>query len=217
MAQVKTVKNKMIYVSLEQLIPYPGNSKVHPEGQLSDLVNSILEFGFTKPLLVNDKYQVLAGNGAFAAAKLAGLSEVPIVMLANLSDRKQKALVIADNKIAEKSYWDTDLLSKELNELIDNEYDVTSLGFSEQELDDILKLSISDDELDILEGSTKNVSTVRSHQREKGKPKSEKKPLMVALTLKFSDADYQKVVHVLSKNSDTLENGLLKLIAEGNE
>lgn len=110
MASVET-----IYLPVEALVPYQYNSRTHSKSQIDQLSAAIKKFGFTQPIVVNDKSTILAGHGRYAAAKQLGLEEVPCRLVKGLSAEEQRAYVIADNKIAEQSDWDHDNLLHELS------------------------------------------------------------------------------------------------------
>ena len=114
-SSLKSVKSDTL--KLSELKPYKNNSRVHSETQINSLVAAIEHFGFTQPIIVDEKYTILAGHGRFEAARLLGLTVVPVRIVSGLSDTEKKAYVIADNKIAEQSTWDQDILANELEEL----------------------------------------------------------------------------------------------------
>jgi DNA modification methylase len=127
------------YVSPDRLRPYPGNARSHSRKQLKLIENSIKRFGFTNPILVTDDFEVIAGHGRLQAAKSLGMQLVPIVALSSLSEPDKKALIIADNRIAELSNWDRDILAIEYQGLHDLQFDdIEVTGFSLGEIDTIL-------------------------------------------------------------------------------
>jgi DNA modification methylase len=123
------------------LKPYPRNARTHPKRQLEQIANSIREFGFTNPILVDPEGAIIAGHGRLLAAKSLGLTEVPTITLSGLSEPQKQALRLADNKIALNAGWDLELLKLELSELsvIDVDIDLSLTGFSTGEIDVILK------------------------------------------------------------------------------
>jgi DNA modification methylase len=128
------------YVSSSRLRPYPGNARSHSRKQIKLISDSIKRFGFTNPILVTDDFEVVAGHGRLQAAKLLGLELVPVVALNTLSEADKKALIIADNRIAELSHWDRDILAIEYQGLFDLQYDdIEVTGFSLGEIDTILE------------------------------------------------------------------------------
>lgn len=121
------------------LTPYAGNARTHPEWQVAQIANSISEFGFTNPILIDARGNIIAGHGRLLAAQRLELDEVPVIKLEHLSDAQRRALVIADNKIAENSGWDEAMLRHELAQLHDEAFDLDILGFDEEELDRLLE------------------------------------------------------------------------------
>lgn len=130
---------KIVYVAVKDLVPYDRNSRVHSPEQIAQIANSIQQFGFTNPLLIDARSVIIAGHGRLEGAKIAGLEKVPCIVLDHLSDRERQALVIADNKIALNAGWDMAILGAELGELANLDFDLSFTGFDEQELDAILK------------------------------------------------------------------------------
>ena len=104
-------------VSVEDLIPYALNSRTHSDAQVAQLAASIREFGFTNPVLVDDANNLIAGHGRLLAARKLKMDQVPAIVVAGLDDRKRRALVIADNKLALNAGWDEDALRVELEDL----------------------------------------------------------------------------------------------------
>jgi len=127
------------YVSPDRLRPYPGNARSHSRKQLKLIENSIKRFGFTNPILVTDDFEVIAGHGRLQAAQSLGMQLVPVVALSSLSEADKRALIIADNRIAELSNWDRDILAIEYQALHDLQFDdIEVTGFSLGEIDIIL-------------------------------------------------------------------------------
>jgi len=127
------------YVSPDRLRPYPGNARSHSRKQLKLIENSIKRFGFTNPILVTDDFEVVAGHGRLQAAKSLGMRLVPVIPLSSLSEADKSALIIADNRIAELSNWDRDILAIEYQGLHDLHFDdIEVTGFSLGEIDNIL-------------------------------------------------------------------------------
>ena len=121
--------------STAALKPFAHNPKIHPEKQIEQIAASIEEWGWTIPILIDEKNNVVAGHGRLEAAKRLKIDSVPCMVAKGWSDEQKKAYVIADNKIAEKSGWDDDLLKDLLNDIDD--FNVELTGISELELDSI--------------------------------------------------------------------------------
>ena len=124
-------------VSVEDLIPYALNSRTHSDAQVAQLAASIREFGFTNPVLVDDANNLIAGHGRLLAARKLKMDQVPAIVVAGLDDRKRRALVIADNKLALNAGWDEDALRVELEDLAGDFGEL--MGFSQDELVALLK------------------------------------------------------------------------------
>jgi len=124
--------------SLQRLIPYAKNARTHDDTQVSQIAGSIAEFGFVNPILVGDDNIIIAGHGRLMAAQQLGLATVPVIVLHHLTEAQRRALVIADNKIAENAGWNDELLKLELEELGDLGFDLDVIGFSDEELDELL-------------------------------------------------------------------------------
>lgn len=126
------------YCSPEELIPYEKNPRDN-RAALDAIELSIEEYGFTNPILVNEEKVILAGHTRREAAILAGLEKVPYIVVDGLTEAQQKAYRLADNKLSELSIWDEDLLKEELEDLLDEDYDISLTGFSDVDLTDLLK------------------------------------------------------------------------------
>jgi DNA modification methylase len=128
------------YRAVGGLKPDPRTARTHSKRQVQQIVDSIQEFGFTNPILVDESANIIAGHGRLLAAKSMAMPEVPTIELVGLGDTQKRALRLADNKIALNAGWDLDLLKVELAELstLDIEIDLTLTGFSTGELDVLL-------------------------------------------------------------------------------
>ena len=129
---------KIEYVSPESLIPYEKNARTHTPDQVDQICESIKQFGFTNPILISEKKEVIAGHGRLDAAKILKLERVPAIVLSGLSEEQRRAYVIADNKIALNSGWDEDLLLEEILFLQEKDFDLSLIGFSDEELNALL-------------------------------------------------------------------------------
>lgn len=123
--------------SVDKLIPYAKNARTHSDEQVAQIAGSIKEFGFNNPILVDKDNSVIAGHGRLMAARKLGMDKVPVVELQHLTESQRKAYVLADNRIALNSGWDTSMLSLELQDLKDD-IDLSLLGFDPDELDALL-------------------------------------------------------------------------------
>jgi len=127
-------QTKMQYQLLKKLIPYQNNPRQHSPDQIQKVVKSIKEFGFTNPILIDDKDVIIAGHARFEAATILGLESVPTIKLSHLTPEQVKAYVIADNQLALGSTWDEALLAQEIEFLSEANFDVGLLGFDAKEM-----------------------------------------------------------------------------------
>jgi ParB-like nuclease domain len=123
---------------LDRLVPYDRNARTHSDEQVAQIGASIAEFGFVNPVLIGGDGVVIAGHGRLSAAQRLGMTEVPVIVLDHLTEAQRRALVIADNRIAENAGWDENLLRAELAALRETDFDLDLLGFAEAELANLL-------------------------------------------------------------------------------
>ena len=117
---------KIEYIPIEDIKPYENNAKQHPEEQIQQIKNSILEFGFRDPIAVWNN-TIVEGHGRLLAAQELGYKELPIIRLDDLSDEQRKAYCLAHNKLTMNSDFDLDVLSAELDSITD--IDMSDFGF----------------------------------------------------------------------------------------
>lgn len=125
-------------IKITDLIGYENNARTHSDKQVDQIVESIKEFGFTNPVLVDENNVLIAGHGRTSAAQKMELSEVPAIRLSHLSNSQKKALRIADNQLALNAGWDLELLTQEMKDLEVEGFDMDLMGFDDQFLDDLL-------------------------------------------------------------------------------
>jgi DNA modification methylase len=121
-----------------KLLPYARNARTHSADQVAQIAASIAEFGFTNPILAGSDGIIVAGHGRLAAAQKLGLAVVPVVVLDHLSATQRRALVIADNRIAENAGWDDAMLRIEIAALQDDDFDVSLTGFDADALAELM-------------------------------------------------------------------------------
>jgi DNA modification methylase len=134
MSHALTVETRRV----EALIPFARNPRTHSDTQVAQIAASIVEFGWTSPILVDGDNGVIAGHGRLLAARKLGMAEVPVIELAHLSAAQKRALVIADNRIALDGGWDEAMLMLELADLADVGFDLDLTGFSANEIERLL-------------------------------------------------------------------------------
>jgi DNA modification methylase len=126
------------YRKVEALIPYARNPRTHSDAQVAKIAASIVEYGWTNPVLVDGDNGVIAGHGRLAAARKLGLDEVPVIELGHLTPAQKRAYVISDNRLALDAGWDEELVALELAELSEAGYDLALTGFDGSEIDALL-------------------------------------------------------------------------------
>jgi len=120
---------------IDELKPYSRNARTHSASQVEQIAHSIREFGLVNPILVAEDGTVIAGHARLQAAMLLEMKEVPVIVLAHLSPKQRRALVMADNQLALNAGWDEALLGAELAALEKEPFDLHLIGFNEAELD----------------------------------------------------------------------------------
>jgi len=120
------------------LVAYRNNSRTHSKEQIDQIEESIKEFGFTNPVLLDKNNEIIAGHGRVLASKKMGIKKVPCIRLSHLTEQQKRAYVIADNQLALNAGWDEDILSLEIGDLSDNDFDISLLGFNDLELNGYL-------------------------------------------------------------------------------
>ena len=125
------------YCAITDLRPHPENARQHTRTQVRGIAKSIEAFDFNNPILVNKKRQILVGHGRWEAAKIRGMSHVPVIFLDHLTEAQEKAYMLADNKLTDRSTWDDDKVAAQLKELseLPLEFDIEATGFEPPEID----------------------------------------------------------------------------------
>lgn len=133
---------EMVEVPTTSLRPYDRNAKKHPQEQIEKIKNSIEEFGFISPCLIDKENNIIAGHGRVEAARELGMETVPCVYIEGLTEEQRRAYIIADNRLTELGGWDMDLVNQELDELAASGFDVSITGF---DWDATARIEITDD------------------------------------------------------------------------
>lgn len=121
---------------IDSLVPYAKNARTHSEAQIEQICALMREFGFTIPVLVDEKGEIIAGHGRILAAKRIGYESVPVMVARGWTQRQIKAYRLADNQVALNAAWDVKLLAAELEDLVGLE---SLIGFGEGELEAIMR------------------------------------------------------------------------------
>lgn len=133
----------VVQMKIEDLIPYDKNPRKNNDA-VKYVAESIKQFGFKVPIIIDKNNVIVAGHTRYKAAKKLGLNEVPCIIADDLTDEQIKAFRLADNKVAEKAEWDFDLLGSELDEILD--IDMEALGFEDMLEEEV---EVTDDDFDI--------------------------------------------------------------------
>lgn len=136
-------KLSVAYLAVTLLKPADRSTRSHSPKHIQQIAASITKFGFVNPVLVDSGGKVVAGHGRLAAAKHLNMTEVPTLCLAHMSETDLRAYRLADNRLAELSGWDNELLALELGELaeLDLNFQIETLGWNTAELDQLISLA----------------------------------------------------------------------------
>lgn len=144
--------SKFEQVPVDKLVPYARNARTHSKQQIAQLRASIREFGFVSPAVIDSDYNILVGHGRVQAAREEGYKTIPCVFAENLTEAQKRAYILADNQLALNAGWDEDMLSVELEDLKNDDFDLSLLGFDDTDLDKYLSKDeedVSDDDFDL--------------------------------------------------------------------
>lgn len=125
----------IVYRAVADLKPYEKNARTHSAEQIGMIMENMKQFGWTNPLLIDEDDGIIAGHGRLECARRLHLkSDIPCIVLTGLTAAQKQALVIADNSLAAKAGWDTEILASEISEILENGFDLAQIGFNEQDL-----------------------------------------------------------------------------------
>ena len=119
------------------LVPYARNARTHSEEQVAQIAASIRQWGWTMPVLVDERDEIIAGHGRVLAAQRLGLVTIPVMVARGWTDNQKRAYVIADNKLTLNAGWDDALLTLELGDLKDAGFDLGLTGFVDGEIKEL--------------------------------------------------------------------------------
>jgi len=154
------LRMEVVMKPIEELIPYNRNARQHSLVQIICLKESISQFGFTNPVLIHFSGRIIAGHGRVEAAKQLGIKQVPCIVMHDLSEAQIRAYTIADNQLPTMATWDYDILAAEIDELREEGFDMLKMGFTQEELDELI--GSPDEDLEVLD-----------EEEEKKKPESD--------------------------------------------
>jgi ParB-like chromosome segregation protein Spo0J len=124
--------------SIERLIPYGANARLHSETDIDKIAASIRKWGWTNPVLVDEHGVLIAGHLRVAAAARLGLKSIPVIVARGWSEDEKQAYRLADNELAARGSWDPDLLRSELSDLKFGGFALDLIGFEPDRLEEIL-------------------------------------------------------------------------------
>jgi DNA modification methylase len=124
---------------IDKLIPYARNARTHSDEQVAQVAASIIEFGWTNPILAGADGVIIAGHARLAAARKLRMTEVPVIVLDHLTPTQRRALVLADNRLALNAGWDEEMLRVELESLEEDGFDLDLAGFTDEEIEELLR------------------------------------------------------------------------------
>lgn len=197
---MELIQHDYIQVDINAIKPYENNARLHSSIQINQIMQSIKEFGFTNPLIIDTEYNLIAGHGRLEALKQLNkidfkdnpILQVPCIQVKDLSDTQKRALCLADNQIALNSTWDNEKLQDELEKLINENFNFDCIGFDDSVFDDLnIDNALNYDELN-------DDFTIPSNDKSDFK--------RITITLKNEHAD--KVLYFQKENQKTeLANG----------
>src|ERR1700730_15057368 len=146
-----TVRHSERLIAIEEIRPNPRNAHTHSNAQIQQIVDSIKACGFIAAVVVDEKFNLIAGHGRLKAAISLDLREIPAIEVRGLSPARKRALALADNKICDNAGWDRERLAIEIPELADllikESLDISLTGFSPAEIDQ-LQVDFEENSLD---------------------------------------------------------------------
>ena len=149
---------KIEKVKTKEIKLYENNAKIHPEWQVEQIKNSIIEFGFNDPIAIDENNVIIEGHGRYLALKELDYTEVEIIRLDHLTEEQKVAYAIAHNKLTMNTDFDTEKLRIELSKLEESNFDLSVLGFENIELEEIMEVDF-EEVLEIEEEETENERT----------------------------------------------------------
>lgn len=202
------LEHKQIKININKIKPYDKNARLHSSEQIKQIMESIKEFGFTNPLIIDTDCNLIAGHGRLEAIhqlnrvdfKDHPILELPCVEVSGLSENQKKALIIADNKIAENATWDFEILKEEIEDLELANFDLNLLGFAQESIDAIL----SGDDSSFWQGEEESGGSLKEIDKVTGEG--------VEFKVILREENYKKVDALLKSISNDKEEALMEII-----
>jgi len=192
------------YLPVEKLRPYERNARTHSDAQIDAIAESIRQFGFNAPVLIDDDDGVIAGHARLAAARKLGLDTVPCVRLSHLNDAQRRAYILADNRLAEMAVWDVPLLSLEVGELTLEDVDLSFL-----DLDALLP---AENDFPVEDEGEEDAPATKTRQLKSAETKPA--PITYPLLVNLPRAAYEKLKLLRKRMGGTWSDVLVKLIED---
>jgi hypothetical protein len=195
------------YLPIQSLRPYVRNARTHSDAQIDAIAESIRQFGFNSPILIDDADGVIAGHARLAAARKLELDTVPCVRLAHLNDAQRRAYILADNRLAEMAVWDVPLLSLEVGDLTLEDVDLSFL-----DLDSLLFAESGSEDFPVGDVDEQDALATKSRQPKAAEAKPA--PISYPLLVNLPRAAYEKLKLLRKRLGGTWSDVLAKLIED---
>lgn len=201
---MELIQHDYIQVDINAIKPYENNARLHSSIQINQIMQSIKEFGFTNPLIIDTEYNLIAGHGRLEALKQLNkidfkdnpILQVPCIQVKDLSDTQKIALCLADNQIALNSTWDNEKLQDELEKLINENFNFDCLGFDDSVFNDF----IDDEELNV-DNMTKSKEINLDDMGD-----------LVEMTFKLSLTDFRELNSVLLSINNDRNKAIMEIL-----
>ena len=184
---------KVQEVEIDRLKPYEKNTKIHGEEQIEKLCESIRQFGFISPVLIDGDMNVIAGHGRLMAAKRLRMEKVPCLLVDGLTEKQRRAYIIADNRLGEYSEWNLDLVAEEIGDLQLEEADISFLEFQFDKPEE------GDEEPEGTDGTEEDTSG------KKWTTRGARCDMKLNIAARVKNGHWYTSLHAVSKSGKTLE------------
>jgi len=209
-SRIKRSKMQMQYSNINSIRPYPNNPRDNDQA-VDFLVNSIKSYGFLVPIIVDKEGVIVAGHTRYKAAKKAGLMEVPTISAIHLTPEQIKQFRLIDNKVAEMSMWDFDLLAPEISALKESGLDFTNYGWSTEEIDCLTDM-VADDCLS--SGVTADLNATERERRAERRSPSQTRFVCGEFTFFIPTEIHKRWANEIKVNAEYNETEIIKVLKE---
>ena len=203
---------KILNIQIDQIRPYEKNPRINDEA-VKYVANSIKEFGFKQPIVVDKNNVIVAGHTRYKAAIELGLEEVPCIMADDLTDEQVKAYRLADNKVAEASKWDFDLLNTELEDIFDIDMEDFGFNFEDDETNESLytteinipQYEVTGEDVTLKQCLDKSFSDKLIEEIKKSNIKCEEKEFLVEASKRHNVFNYRNIAEYYANASPEMQ------------